>query len=45
MGISEDHPEEEHLFRDLWEDDSQREVVIESLEADCEIRTGGPQGY
>ena len=38
----EDHPEEELLFRDLWKDETQREVVIESLKADCEVRTGRP---
>jgi hypothetical protein len=32
--------EEEQLFRDLWEDGTQREVVIESLQADCEVRYG-----
>jgi hypothetical protein len=42
--IGEDYPEEELLFRDLWEDDTQREVVIESLKADCEVRTGRPAG-
>ena len=42
--IGEDHPEEELLFRDLWEDETQREVVIESLKADCEVRTGRPAG-
>jgi hypothetical protein len=25
--IGEDNPEEEQLFRDLWEDETQREVV------------------
>src|SRR5215217_61023 len=40
--IGEDHPEEELLFRDLWEDETQREVVIGSLQADCEVRTGIP---
>jgi hypothetical protein len=40
--IGEDYPEEELLFRDLWEDETQREVVIESLQADCEVRTGRP---
>jgi hypothetical protein len=38
--IGEDDPDEERLFRDLWEDDTQREVVIESLKADCEVRAG-----
>jgi hypothetical protein len=42
--IGEDDPEEEQLFRDLWEDGTQREVVIESLKADCEVRTGRPLG-
>ena len=42
--IGEDHPEEELLFRDLWDDDTQREVVIESLKADCEVRAGRPLG-
>lgn len=43
--IGEDDPEEERLFRDLWEDPTQREVVIESLKADCEVRTGRPREY
>ena len=42
--IGEDNPEEEDLFRDLWEDETQREVVVESLKADCEVRRGRPQG-
>ena len=42
--IGEDYPEEELLFRDLWEDETQREVVIENLQADCEVRTGRPAG-
>jgi hypothetical protein len=40
--IGEDYPEEEQLFRDLWSDETQREVMIDSLKADCEIRTGRP---
>ncbi len=43
--VGEDDPEEERLFRDLWEDGSQREVVVESLKADCEVRTGRPPGH
>jgi hypothetical protein len=42
--IGEDYPEEELLFRDLWDDETQREVVIDCLKADCEIRTGRPPG-
>jgi hypothetical protein len=40
--IGEDDPEEVQIFRDLWDDETQREVVIESLKADCEIRMGRP---
>jgi hypothetical protein len=39
-----DDPEEEQLFRDLWDDETQREVVMESLKADCRVRTGRPPG-
>ena len=42
--IGEDNPDEEDIFRDLWEDETQREVVIESLKADCEIRRGRHPG-
>jgi hypothetical protein len=42
--IGEDNPEEELLFRELWEDDTQREVVIDCLKADCEVRVGRPAG-
>jgi hypothetical protein len=42
--IGEDHPKEELLFQDLWEDETQREVVIDSLKADFEVRTGRPAG-
>ena len=36
--IGEDEPDAEQIFRDLWEDETQREVVLESLKADCEVR-------
>jgi hypothetical protein len=36
--------EAEQIFRDLWEDETQREIVIESLKADREVRTGRPPG-
>jgi hypothetical protein len=42
--IGEDDPDEEQIFRDLWEDEGQRDMVLESLKADCEVRTGRPQG-
>jgi hypothetical protein len=40
--IGEDDPEEGLILRDLWEDETQREIVIESLKADCEVRMGRP---
>jgi hypothetical protein len=42
--IGVDDPDEELLFRDLFEDETQRDVVIEGLQADCEVRTGRPLG-
>jgi hypothetical protein len=39
-----DNTEEERLFRDLFEDETQREVVIDCLQADCEVRVGRPPG-
>ena len=35
---------EGEIFRDLWEDETQREVVIEVLKADCVVRRGRPSG-
>jgi hypothetical protein len=32
------------LFRDLGEDETQRETVPGSLKDDCEVRTGRPAG-
>ena len=42
--IGEDYPEEEQLFRDLFEDETQRDVVIDCLKADCAVRTGKTSG-
>ena len=42
--IGEDDPDEEQLFRDLFEDETQRDVVVDCLQADCEVRTGRPAG-
>jgi hypothetical protein len=42
--IGEDDPDEEQIFRDLWDGDTQRDVVIESLKADCEVKSGRPAG-
>jgi hypothetical protein len=42
--IGEEDPDEEQLFRDLWEDEGERETVLEALKADCEVRPGRPPG-
>jgi len=42
--IGEDDPDEEEIFRDLWEDTTQREIVVDCLKADCEVRTGRRAG-
>jgi hypothetical protein len=39
-----DDPVKEQILRDLWEDETQREVVVDCLKADCEVRTGRPTG-
>jgi hypothetical protein len=36
--IGEDNPEEERLFRDLWEDETQRDVVRDALLSDPGLR-------
>jgi hypothetical protein len=41
----EDEPEEEQLLQGLWEDETQRDVVIDSLKADCEVRVERPAGH
>jgi hypothetical protein len=42
--IGEDDPDEGRLFRDLFEEETQRDVLMESLKADCEVRAGRPPG-
>jgi hypothetical protein len=44
LRIGEDHPDEELLLRDLWDDENQRDLVLDSFQADCEVRTGRPLG-
>ena len=43
--IGEDDPEEEYLFRDLWDDEGERETVLEILKAECEVLSGRPEDY
>jgi hypothetical protein len=40
--IGEEDPDEEQLFRDFWEDEGERETVLEALKADCEVWPGRP---
>jgi hypothetical protein len=42
--IGEDDADEEQLFRDLWEDETQRDAVIESFKTNCEDRAVRPPG-
>jgi len=34
IGSDEDDPDEERLFRDIWDEETQRDVVIGCLRAD-----------
>lgn len=43
--MGEDDPEEEALFRDLWEDEGERETVLQRLPAECEVLPGRPEDY
>jgi C4-type Zn-finger protein len=42
--IGENNTNEERLFRDLWEDETQRDTVLDCLTADCEVKKGRPSG-
>lgn len=39
------YPEDEALFRDLWEDEGDREIVLKILQAECEVLPGRPEDY
>lgn len=43
--IGEDEPEDEALFRDLWEDEGERETVLRILQAECEVLICRPEYY
>jgi hypothetical protein len=38
--IGEDNPDEEQLFRDLWDDETQQEVVMESSRRTARLGRG-----
>ena len=44
IGSDEDDPDEQLLFRDLFKDETQRDLMLDSLKADCEVRVGRPAG-
>jgi hypothetical protein len=41
--MGEEEPDDEALFRDLWEDEGERETILTILHADCEILPGRPE--
>jgi len=43
--MGEDVPEDEALFRDLWEDEGERETVLTILQAECEVLSGRLEDY
>jgi hypothetical protein len=43
--IGEDEPEDEALFRELWEDESERETMLMVLQAGCEVLPGRPEDH
>ena len=43
--IGEDDSKEEDLFRDLWEDEGERETVLAILKDECEVLPGRPEDY
>lgn len=43
--IGEDDPEGEALMRELWEDDAEKETVLDILiKAECDVLPGRPAG-
>ena len=40
--IGEDEQEDEVMLRILWEDEAEKDTVLEILKAECEVRTGRP---
>jgi hypothetical protein len=43
--MGEDELEDEALFRDVWEDEGERETVLSILQADCDVLIGRPEDY
>ena len=43
--MGEDDPEDEALFRDLWEDEAEKETVLTILQAECDVLSGRLEDY
>jgi hypothetical protein len=43
--IGEDDAEGEDLLRDMWEDDSEKETVLDILKAECDVVAGRPESF
>jgi hypothetical protein len=43
--MGEDDPEDEAPFRDLWEDEGERETVLRVLQAECDVLPRRPEDY
>ncbi len=43
--IGEDYPEDEVLFRYLWEDEGEKETVLTIFKDECEVLPGKPEDY
>ena len=43
--IGEDDAEGEDLLRGMWEDDSEKETVLEILKAESEVLPGRPEDF
>jgi hypothetical protein len=41
--IGEDDAEGEDLLRDMWDDDSEKETVLDILKAECDVVAGRPR--
>ncbi len=41
----EEEPDDEALFRDLWKDEGEREMILTILQAACEILPGRPENH
>jgi hypothetical protein len=40
--IGEDDAEGEDLLRDMWDDDSEKDTVLDILKAECDVVAGRP---